>query len=152
MNKTLSLINPLVTVAIVGLVLGTDAKINAISMDNNNRQKDNSSPVAQNLNCPRLDDVLVPIRHPVRASLNRKFRAEGRNGEINNVVRVGNYGAAYWWTRTSATPVAIQFNGNALNRAVTITGGSNLANVLQSWGAAGDTAKCIHQLLEESGV
>jgi hypothetical protein len=152
MKKTLSLINPILTVAIVGIVLGTDYNINAITIDDNSRQKDNSSAVAQNLNCPNLDDVLVPVRHPVRASLNRKFRAQGRSGQINNVVRLGNYGAAYWWTRVSATPVAIQFKGNGLAQAVAITGGSSIPNVLESWGASPDTAKCIHQLLEASGV
>lgn len=140
MNITFPFLNPILSVAIVGLLLGIDCKINAIS---------NSSAVAQNLNCPRLDEALVPVRHPVRASLNRKFRAEGRSGEINNVVRLGNYGAAYWWTRSSATPVAIQFRGNGLRQAVAV---SDVVDVLKSWGASPNTAQCIHQLLEESGI
>ena len=149
MNNKIRFLNPALTVAIIGLVLGIDCKINAISIDDNNRQKENSSAVAQNLNCPSLDEALVPVRHPVRASLNRKFRAEGRYGEINNVVRLGNYGAAYWWTRSSATPVAIQFKGNGLGQAVTT---SSVVNVLQSWGASSNTAQCINQLLNESGI
>ncbi|MFB2978854.1 hypothetical protein [Microseira sp. BLCC-F43] len=149
MKQKLSLLNPVLTVAIVGLVLGIDREINAISIDDNNRQKENASAVGENLNCPSLDEALVPVRHPVRASLNRKFRAEGRAGEINNVVRLGNYGAAYWWTRSSATPVAIQFKGNGLGQAVAVT---SVPDVLVSWGASPNTAQCIHQLLEESGI
>ncbi|GET39036.1 hypothetical protein [Microseira wollei] len=149
MNKKLSFLHSVLTVAIVGLVLGINGNIDAISIDDDRRQKDNSAAVAQNLNCPNLDESLVPVRHPVRASLNRKFRAEGRAGEINNVVRLGNYGAAYWWTRSSATPVAIQFKGNGLGQAVTT---SSVVNVLQSWGASRNTAQCIHLLLNESGI
>ena len=149
MNKKLPFLHSVLNVAIVGLVLGINGKINAISLDDNNKQKDNSAAVAQNLNCPNLDESLVPARHPVRASLNRKFRAEGRAGRIDNVVRLGNYGAAYWWTRSSATPVAIQFKGNGLGQAVTT---SSVVNVLQSWGASRNTAQCVEQLLNESGI
>ena len=149
MNKKFPFLNPVLSVAIFGLVLGIDCEINAINIDDRNRQKNNSSAVAQNLNCPRLNEALVPVRHPVRTSLNRKFRAEGRSGEINNIVRLGNYGAAYWWTRSSATPIAIQFRGNGLRQAVAV---SDVVDVLKSWGASSNTAQCLHQLLEESGI
>lgn len=105
---------------------------------------------AQGSKCLSLEEALVPVKHPIRTSLNKKFRAEGKPGEINNVVRIGNYGAAYWWNTDGATPVAIKLKGGSLDKAVTV--GSNLVNVLKSWGASPNTAKCVQQVLEESGI
>lgn len=155
MKKTLLCVNPLMTVAIVGLVLGTSYQVNAMNMDDSHSQKDKPFAIAQKSNCPKLDDALVPLEHPVRTSLNKKFRTQGNTGEINNVVRVGNYGAAYWWKKNSsgqsisATPVAIKFQGNGFSQAVMT---SNVIDVFKSWGVSPNTANCVNQLLNESGI
>lgn len=155
MNKTFLCVNPVMMVAILGLVLGTNYKVNAMSRAGCDSPQDRSLRVFHRFNCPNLDDALVPLEHPVRNSLNKKFRTQGNIGEINNVVRVGDYGAAYWWKKNSsgksisATPVAIKFQGNGLGEAV-IT--SNVIDVFKSWGVSPNTANCVNQLLNASGI
>jgi hypothetical protein len=46
--------------------------------------------------------------------------------------------------------VAIKLKGDSLDKAVTV--GSNLVDVLKSWGASPNTAECVQQVLEESGI
>lgn len=140
MNKALQLANSVVTAFAIALTLGASYPVDANT----------------NSNCPSLDEALVPVDHPVRTDLNQYFRQEGHSGDINNVVRVGNYGAAYLWNRdsrgrgTSASPVAIVFDGNSFNRAAIAP--SSVAEILESWGASADTAQCTLQLLAESGI
>ncbi|MCD8485194.1 MAG: hypothetical protein LRZ84_00160 [Desertifilum sp.] len=108
--------------------------------------------LAQNLNCPTLDEALVPLEHPVRTRLNQYYRAQGDSGEVSNIVRVGNYGAAYLWNADagSATPLAIEFTGESFQQ--TAIASSSVAEVLTSWGASADVAQCTLQLLAESGI
>lgn len=140
MKKALQRTNSVVAAFAIALTLGTSYPVNAYS----------------NNNCPSLDEALVPVEHPVRSLLTQHFRTESHSGEINNVVRVGNYGAAYLWKRDSngraisASPVAIEFEGDRFNQAVLVT--SSVADVLESWGASPETAQCTLQLLAESGI
>lgn len=149
MKKALHFANPVLALLAIALTLGASYPVNAT-------RTDMPWDSAQNLNCPSLDEALVPVEHPVRTRLNQHFHTEGHSGEINNVVRVGNYGAAYLWNKdsrgraTSATPVAIEFDGDGFYQAAIAP--SSVADVLESWGASGEVAQCSLQLLAESGI
>ena len=70
MKKTLFFTSSVIALAVSGLVI--DGKVD-------NKSVVISSAVAQNLNCPSLDESLVPVEHRLRASLNQSFKIMGSN-------------------------------------------------------------------------
>ncbi|AFZ14736.1 hypothetical protein Cri9333_3928 [Crinalium epipsammum PCC 9333] len=109
--------------------------------------------LAQSSNCPTLEAASLSGRSDtsLRSSMTQYFRRRGRTGEVYNLVVIGKYGMAYWWTRDTATPIAIFLNRNSLRKAYILDNGSS-TNSLVAIGFPRSTAVCLQQLLNESGI